>query len=58
MKFREIRKLYAEEGWELLRQKGSHQIWGKGGERQVIAGSDGADVDRGLMYALLKRIGK
>ncbi|RJF74895.1 type II toxin-antitoxin system HicA family toxin [Deinococcus cavernae] len=58
MKFKEIRKTYQEAGWELIRQRGSHQTWAKGSERETIAGKDSDDVPKGLLKALLNRIQK
>jgi predicted RNA binding protein YcfA (HicA-like mRNA interferase family) len=57
MKYREIRKLYARAGWEVVRQKGSHQVWTKDGAIEVIAGQDSDDVPRGLLSHFLKRLG-
>ena len=31
-KYREVRKALSEAGWEVLRQRGSHEVWGKPGE--------------------------
>lgn len=57
MKYKELRKLFKQAGWTIIRQKGSHQTWGKGEERETIAGSDSDDVPKGLQNTLLKRIG-
>ena len=57
MKFGEIRKLFREAGWELIRQNGSHQQWGKGGEIETLAGKDSDDISKGLLNKLLKRLG-
>jgi predicted RNA binding protein YcfA (HicA-like mRNA interferase family) len=39
-KYREVRAALREAGWEVLRQRGSHEVWGKPGEdaRIVVAG--------------------
>ena len=56
MKYREIRDLYEEAGWTLKRQTGSHQIWEKDGEIEVIAGKNSDDVPKGLQNHFLKRL--
>jgi predicted RNA binding protein YcfA (HicA-like mRNA interferase family) len=42
MKYREVRGALKEAGWELLRQRGSHEVWGRPGEttRIVVAGKE------------------
>ncbi|MDR6330597.1 type II toxin-antitoxin system HicA family toxin [Deinococcus soli (ex Cha et al. 2016)] len=57
MKYRELRKLFEKAGWELIRQRSSHQTWGKGTERETLAGKDSDDVPKGLLNHLLRRIG-
>lgn len=57
MKYRELRRAYDEAGWTAVRQNGSHQVWTKDGEIEVIAGKDSDDVPKGLLNRLLKRIG-
>jgi predicted RNA binding protein YcfA (HicA-like mRNA interferase family) len=39
-KYREVREALKEAGWQVLRQKGSHEVWGRPGEdaRIVVAG--------------------
>ena len=39
-KYREVRSAWDEAGWQLLRRRGSHEVWGKPGEsaRIVVAG--------------------
>jgi predicted RNA binding protein YcfA (HicA-like mRNA interferase family) len=50
-KYREIRSALKQAGWEVLRQRGSHEIWGKPGEamRIVVAGKDGDTVPVGTL---------
>jgi predicted RNA binding protein YcfA (HicA-like mRNA interferase family) len=45
---------YLAAGWEILRQKGSHVIIGKGGARQVIPMHK--ELKKGLERALLKAL--
>ena len=48
-------KLFLDEGWVVLRQKGSHVIVGKGIERETIPMHK--ELKKGLEHALRKRIG-
>lgn len=57
MKFKQVRKLFKQQGWELTRQEGSHQQWEKDGQIETIAGKDSDDVPRGLLNKFLKRLG-
>lgn len=57
MKYRELRKLFKEHGWEKLTQKGSHEKWGKGGLRTTIAGKDSQEVSRAALNGYLKDLG-
>lgn len=57
MKYREIRRLFREQGWKPIRQNGSHEQWYKDGQLETIAGADGDDVDKGLLNKYLKRLG-
>lgn len=52
----EVLKLYLKAGWVLLRQKGSHVIVGKAGEREVIPMH--RELKKGLEQKLLKRVGE
>lgn len=53
---KDMLRLYKENGWEILRQKGSHIVVGKESEREVIPMHK--ELKRGLEKKLLKRIGK
>lgn len=53
---KDVLRLYEKDGWTVLRQKGSHVIVGKGGERETIPMHK--ELKRGLQKSLLKRIGK
>jgi predicted RNA binding protein YcfA (HicA-like mRNA interferase family) len=57
MKFREVRKLFKESGWSVIRQSGSHEQWYKLGEIETIAGQDAQEVPKGLLNTYLKRLG-
>jgi predicted RNA binding protein YcfA (HicA-like mRNA interferase family) len=57
MKYKEIKRMFGAAGWELIRQQGSHQVWRRGTEVEVIAGKDSDDVPKGLLNHFLKRLG-
>jgi predicted RNase H-like HicB family nuclease/predicted RNA binding protein YcfA (HicA-like mRNA interferase family) len=50
-KYREVRDALREAGWEVLRQRGSHEVWGKPGERAriVVAGKDSDTIPAGTL---------
>lgn len=52
---KEVLRLYENNGWSLLRQKGSHVVVGKGNERETIPMHK--ELKTGLEKKLLKRLG-
>jgi predicted RNA binding protein YcfA (HicA-like mRNA interferase family) len=58
-KYREIRSALKTAGWEVLRQRGSHEVWGKPGEtvRIVVAGKDGDTVPVGTLSSIRRASG-
>lgn len=52
---KEVLRLYEDNGWSLLRQKGSHVVVGKGNERETIPMHK--ELKTGLEKKLLKRLG-
>jgi predicted RNA binding protein YcfA (HicA-like mRNA interferase family) len=58
-KYREVRAALKDAGWELLRQRGSHEIWGKPGEtaRIVVAGKDTDTVPNGTLSSIRRASG-
>lgn len=58
-KYREIRAALIEAGWQVLRQHGSHEIWGKPGEnvRIVVAGKDSDSVPVGTLSSIRRASG-
>jgi predicted RNA binding protein YcfA (HicA-like mRNA interferase family) len=46
-------------GWELLRQRGSHEVWGKPGEtaRIVVAGNNSDTVPSGTLGSIRRASG-
>lgn len=58
-KYREVREALREAGWEVLRQRGSHEVWGKPGEatRIVVAGRAGDTVPVGTLSSIRRASG-
>ena len=53
---KDLLKLFLQEGWVILRQKGSHVIIGKGSLRETIPLH--RELKKGLEYSLRKRLEK
>jgi predicted RNA binding protein YcfA (HicA-like mRNA interferase family) len=58
-KYREVRGALRKAGWEVLRQRGSHEVWGKPGEnaRIVVAGKDSDTVPVGTLSSIRRASG-
>lgn len=58
-KYREIRSALEVAGWKVLRQHGSHEVWGKPGEtaRIVVAGKDNDTVPVGTLASIRRASG-
>ena len=58
-KYREVRAALREAGWEILRQRGSHEVWGKPGAegRIVVAGKDSDTVPVGTLSSIRRASG-
>jgi predicted RNA binding protein YcfA (HicA-like mRNA interferase family) len=58
-KYREVRAALREAGWEVLRQRGSHEVWGRPGERSriVVAGKDSDTVPVGTLSSIRRASG-
>ena len=56
MKDKELLKILKQDGWELVRIKGSHHVLQKGSQTEVIP-IHGKDVPTGLLNKILKRTG-
>lgn len=56
-KYREVRSALATAGWEVLRQRGSHEVWGKHGgtARIVVAGKDSDTVPVGTLSSIRRQ---
>jgi predicted RNA binding protein YcfA (HicA-like mRNA interferase family) len=53
-KYREIRAALLDAGWEVVRQRGSHEVWAhpQRPERAVVAGKDSATVPVGTLGSI------
>lgn len=58
-KYREVRAALQAAGWEVLRQRGSHEVWGKPGQsvRIVVAGKDGDTIPAGTLSSIRRASG-
>jgi predicted RNA binding protein YcfA (HicA-like mRNA interferase family) len=58
-KYREVRAALKEAGWEVLRRRGSHEVWAKPGEdvRIVVAGKNSDTVPVGTLSSIRKASG-
>jgi predicted RNA binding protein YcfA (HicA-like mRNA interferase family) len=58
-KYREVRAALKEAGWQVLRQRGSHEVWGKPGEaaRIVVAGKESDTVPIGTLSSIRRASG-
>jgi predicted RNA binding protein YcfA (HicA-like mRNA interferase family) len=54
-----LREALAEAGWQVLRQRGSHEVWGKPGQntRIVVAGKDSDSVPVGTLSSIRRASG-
>lgn len=53
---KEMLRKYLDEGWQIIRQKGSHVIVGKGVLRETIPLHANKDLKKGLEQKLLKNL--
>lgn len=59
-KYREVRAILKSHGWELVRQRGSHQTWRNAEGRQVTvpgAGDGGSEVPVGTLASIRRATG-
>ena len=54
---KDVIKILAEHGWEVLRVNGSHHRMGKGGLRTTVPVHGKQDLGRGLVAAIEKQTG-
>lgn len=57
MKFSEIKKIIEDDGWYLVRQKGSHQQYKHPFKKGLVtlAGKPSSDVPKGTLGSILKQ---
>ena len=58
-KYRDVRSALAAAGWEVLRQRGSHEVWGKpdGMARIVVSGKGSDTVPVGTLSSIRRASG-
>ncbi len=58
-KYREVRGALKDAGWIVVRQRGSHEVWGKLGQRTriVVAGKNGDTVPVGTLSSIRRASG-
>lgn len=56
MKGRELVHILKQDGWEIVRVKGSHYVMRKGNQTEVIPVHN-TDIPKGLLHSILKRTG-
>ena len=59
VKFKQLRAALMSDGWEVVRQRGSHEIWrsGKGDRTVTIAGKDSDTIPLGTLAAIRRSTG-
>jgi predicted RNA binding protein YcfA (HicA-like mRNA interferase family) len=55
----EVRKALSAAGWTVLRQRGSHEVWGRPGDivRIVVAGKASDTVPKGTLGSIRRASG-
>lgn len=58
LKARELKKLLKKQGWEFIRQEGSHEIWKhpEHGTQTISVHSDGTDFGKILISKIKKQM--
>ncbi len=58
-KYREVRTALKAAGWVVMRQRGSHEVWGKAGQgaRIVLAGKNSDTVPVGTLSSIRRASG-
>lgn len=57
MKSNELNKLILSNGWQVVRQSGSHIVYEKNGRRYVATSHGSKEVPRGLEKKIKKEMG-
>jgi predicted RNA binding protein YcfA (HicA-like mRNA interferase family) len=55
-KYGEVRKALTQAGWQVVRRRGSHEVWAKPGEaaRIVVAGKASDNIPVGTLASIRK----
>jgi len=58
-KYKELRRALLDAGWQVIRQRGSHEIWAHPDrdQRLVVAGKDGDTVPAGTLGSIRRASG-
>jgi predicted RNA binding protein YcfA (HicA-like mRNA interferase family) len=58
-KYKEVRRALLDAGWQVIRQRGSHEIWAHSDrdERLVVAGKDSDTVPVGTLGSIRRASG-
>jgi predicted RNA binding protein YcfA (HicA-like mRNA interferase family) len=54
---REVVKVFARDGWQMARQRGSHMILIKGGEMATLSVPDHREIAKGTLRSLIRASG-
>ena len=54
---RDVVRVFAKEGWELVRQRGSHMILVKPGHKATLSVPDHREVAKGTLRSLIRSSG-
>jgi predicted RNA binding protein YcfA (HicA-like mRNA interferase family) len=54
---REIIKIFAKDGWQMVRQRGSHMILVKEGQMATLSVPDHKEVAKGTLRSLIRSSG-
>jgi predicted RNA binding protein YcfA (HicA-like mRNA interferase family) len=57
LKGREVVKAFAKDGWQLVRQRGSHMILVKDGRMTTLSVPDHREVAKGTLRSLIRSSG-
>lgn len=54
---RELAQVFAKDGWQMVRQRGSHMILKKDGEMATLSVPDHREVAKGTLRSLIRSSG-
>jgi predicted RNA binding protein YcfA (HicA-like mRNA interferase family) len=58
-KYRDVRRALIDAGWQVIRRRGSHEVWARvdSTERIIIAGKDSDSVPKGTLGSIRRASG-